>query len=181
MKRLYQEKEESLGRVEKKLESLKRKNKSEHIRNLNKKIKYRDEKLVVLKTASDSEIEKLTRSVRNMTLQLEQNSSKLVALSDEKTALRKKVDYLKKKLENEKMLNVDLRSKDVSQLEEELEFLNKKVFELKQENKEFNDLIALLQDDEIVTFHDGRFSDDIRETIMELLSLNVSMSKVRPP
>ena len=43
MKWLYQEKEESLGCVEKKLESLKIKNKLKHIRNLNKKIKYRDE------------------------------------------------------------------------------------------------------------------------------------------
>ena len=36
----------------------------------------------------------------------------------------------------------------------------------------------ILQDKEVSSFHDGRYCDDIRETIMELLACNVSMAKV---
>ncbi|XP_065641561.1 uncharacterized protein LOC136073625 isoform X1 [Hydra vulgaris] len=43
---------------------------------------------------------------------------------------------------------------------------------------ELQKLVSLLDDDEVITFEDGRYSDDIRETIMKLLSMNVSINSV---
>ena len=49
---------------------------------------------------------------------------------------------------------------------------------LERENMELNQLIELVNDEEIVTFENGKYTDGVRETIMELLALNVSMNKV---
>ena len=50
--------------------------------------------------------------------------------------------------------------------------------ELKEKNKELEQLTCLLEDDTISTFEDGKYVDEVREVIMELLAMNVSMSKV---
>ena len=60
----------------------------------------------------------------------------------------------------------------------ELDTLNTRVRELAVENRQLEQLVALFQDNELVTFEGGRYTDDIREVVMELLSLNVSMNKV---
>jgi hypothetical protein len=39
-------------------------------------------------------------------------------------------------------------------------------------------LVDILNEDEIVIFESGRYCDGVKETIMELLSLNISMNKV---
>ena len=46
------------------------------------------------------------------------------------------------------------------------------------ENKQLHQLISLLDDHEVITFENGRFTNELREVIMELLSMNVSMCKV---
>ena len=38
--------------------------------------------------------------------------------------------------------------------------------------------MEILEDDKVVTFADGRFTDEIREVIMELVLFNVSINKV---
>ena len=38
--------------------------------------------------------------------------------------------------------------------------------------------MSLLEDEEIVTFQDGRYCDKVREVIMDLLSIDVSMNQV---
>ena len=52
------------------------------------------------------------------------------------------------------------------------------VRELEVENRKLEQLVPLFQDNELVTFVGGRYTDDIREFVMELLSLDVSMNKV---
>nr|XP_047144798.1 uncharacterized protein LOC124818272 [Hydra vulgaris] len=68
--------------------------------------------------------------------------------------------------------------KDVISLEKEVVSLYSKTNILKEENLELQKLVSLLDDDEVITFEDGRYSDDIRETIMKLLSMNVSTNSV---
>lgn len=50
--------------------------------------------------------------------------------------------------------------------------------ELKEKNKELEQLTCLLEDETISTFEDGKYVDEVREVIMDLLAMNVSMSKV---
>ena len=38
--------------------------------------------------------------------------------------------------------------------------------------------MSLLEDEEIVTFQDGRYCDEVREVIVDLLSMDVSMNQV---
>ena len=149
--------------------------KGNQIRNLNKKVKLRDTKICKLekqKDTGDNEIEELNNKISGLTLSLENKNTKVFKLTEEKSILSKKLNYLKMKLKK------DNNTKNVSDLRKEINELSNKVATLDNENKELNDLISLLEDSEIVTFQDGRFSNDIREVIMELLSLNVSMAKV---
>ena len=61
--------------------------------------------------------------------------------------------------------------------EEKLELsLRKNEIELKERELEVYD--AIMNDDIIKTFHDGKYEDYFRQTIMELLSMNVSVNKV---
>ena len=67
----------------------------------------------------------------------------------------------------------DDHDKDMKEweLEEEIAFL-------KERNKELERLMDLMESDTIQTFADGRYFDTVRLTIMDLLSCNVSLSKV---
>ena len=71
-----------------------------------------------------------------------------------------------------------LNVKDVCELQKQCDVLLLKVDNLNAENNELEKLVALLQNDTVVTFADGRYTDEIREVIMELVSLNVSINKV---
>ena len=77
-----------------------------------------------------------------------------------------KLSYLKRKFDSEKTKN------------DEMQVLEQKTSLLLLENTELNQLVNILNDDEIVTFENGRYCNGVRETIKELLSLNVSMNKV---
>ena len=50
--------------------------------------------------------------------------------------------------------------------------------ELKEKNKELEQLTCLLEDETITTFENGKYVDEVREVIMDLLAMNVSMNKV---
>ena len=69
-------------------------------------------------------------------------------------------------------------AKDIDELEKQCRSLESKVQILNKENDELEKLVEILQDDEVITFADGRFTNEIREVIMELVSLNVSINKV---
>ena len=75
----------------------------------------------------------------------------------EKECLQKKISYLKKKvgvLQNTKDI---ANLKNIDCLETECDFLSNKVKTLCSENRELKQLVALLEDKEIVTFHDGKY------------------------
>ena len=63
-------------------------------------------------------------------------------------------------------------------MKKEVEHFKEKALTLEKENGDLQSLVALLEDETIIGFQDGHYSNDVREVIMELLSLNVSMSKV---
>lgn len=50
--------------------------------------------------------------------------------------------------------------------------------ELKEKNKELEQLTCFLEDETITTFENGKYVDEVQEVIMDLLAMNVSMSKV---
>ena len=181
LRQQYEEKESKLDNLEKKFEALKLKGKPDKIRNLNKKINYRDSQIYKRDSEINSlkeQISTLTDKIDNLQISLETECGKLSCLRDEKKSIKKKLEYVKGKLTKEKLSGKNFDIDSVKMLVNEVNHLTKEVDELRGENKDLNGLIALLQDDEIVTFQDGKYCNDVREVIMELLSLNVSMGKV---
>ena len=56
--------------------------------------------------------------------------------------------------------------------------LESSAWELKEKNKELEQLPCLLEDETITTFENGKYIDEVREVIMDLFAKNVFMSKV---
>ena len=185
----FEEKSEVLAQVEAKLQKCKPT--AAKVRRLNRKIVYRNEKLVAQKTEIESlkvqlksskiENECLTKTTEKLSAKMKSMSSKLEDFSDEtistlkkeKHATQKKITHLQKKLNSHKN---DLDT--VNMYEKEMEELDNSVSILEKENKDLQKFIAILEDPEIITFENGRYNNEVREVIMELLSLNVSMSRV---
>ncbi|XP_065648167.1 rho GTPase-activating protein gacN-like [Hydra vulgaris] len=185
IKKCYCEKEEKLNNIENKLELLKSKKESFNVRNLNKKIKYCDTQLEIkknkinsLKNEEKKKILQLKNKIKDINSILENSDINISELKNEKIKLQKKVSNLKVILQNKTNYINDNNMKDVISLEKEVVSLYSKTNILKEENLELQKLVSLLDDDEVITFEDGRYSDDIRETIMKLLSMSVSMNSV---
>ena len=148
---------------------------------LNKKLRYRDnqvakskEKVNVLKSEKESlftEKNRLEKSVNKLTKDLTSSVSTQKQLIKEKKKLLKKLDEIKVKLQSSNV-------KDIDELDKQYHLLESKVQLLNKENNDLEKLVEILQDDKLVTFADGRFTDETREVIMELVPLNVSINKV---
>ncbi|XP_047126660.1 uncharacterized protein LOC100206568 [Hydra vulgaris] len=184
-KALYTTTNERLSALEKKFTTLKLKNKTNRIRNLNKKILYRDIKLEkqekeidALKAQFVSQSQTLNKEFNDLNQMLESSNTKDDILSQEKRNLQKKLCRLKNNLNKTKESISASSIEDLTFLQSEVKELGAKVESLNKENIYLNGLLKLLEDEEIVTFERGGYSNDIREVIMELLSLNVSMNKV---
>ena len=54
----------------------------------------------------------------------------------------------------------------------------KKSKKINAENLQLQQFINLMEDNEMITFKEGKYTNEIREVIMELFALNVSMNKV---
>ena len=62
--------------------------------------------------------------------------------------------------------------------EGDIVFLENHIDKLMERNKQLNEVVQMLESEEVVTFKDGQYTDEIRETVMDLLSMNVTTSKV---
>ena len=100
----------------------------------------------------------------------------LEQIRHEKHKLQKRFSYSKKRLELYSAGFGDPKEKEI--LGEAIDNLEKEVKRLTSENKELLQLVSLLEKDEVTTFENGRYTNEVREVIMELLNLNVSLSKI---
>ena len=105
-----------------------------------------------LKTEGD-EINKLKKQKQNLQMQLSYYKKT-------NTSIKETVQIIKDKVEDDK-IDLELKRKNLELKEKEIDYLE-----------------TLLNDEKIQTFADGKYSDDVRLTIMELLSMTVSLSKV---
>ena len=109
---------------------------------------------------------------------LERNVTVIKDVREEKYKLKRRTRNLLSKIETQKNMIDMSELKESEWLKEECEMLSKDVTDLNNENKELQMLISLLNYEVIVTFEGGRYRDEIREVVMELLSLDVSMNKM---
>ena len=159
-------------------------NRKPDIRNIKKLVKRRDltierqsQKLterVEQLEQKDAALKKAKDDLDSSLNSLKVAEAEINMLKREKKLLQQRVSYyshrkkeqrdslliMKDKIESEKA-EIDLQMNDVRLREKELEALD-----------------AFLNDNEIKTFADGKYMDFVRQTIMELLAMNVSVNKV---
>ncbi len=113
--------------------------------------------------------EKLNESLS----ELEMKNAELLQLKIEKKHLQQNLSYYKKSKAKSGSVKA---MKDV--IEEEKHQMTLRNKELDVKAKELEVLEAMLSGETIQTFANGKYYDFVRQTIMELLSMNVSVNKV---
>ena len=159
-----------------KIDELTRKLSSTNVRNLNKKIKTRDSSILQLKDTN-----------KECKIRLEQTEHQLKQRDQENEQLNKCLEnslVSKRKLQRQvsyyKMKNTKLINSSITDLENELASNSAKIEELSQENKELQDMINFVNDTDklVTTFHQGKYTDNVREVYMRLQSLNVGRRNI---
>ena len=166
----FNEQSEKLNEIQEKLASY-------TPRNVNKRQKRAHSKINDLKSRiSELEVEKCSISIElsGVKEKCEQAKSEVEQLKQQKIGLQKKVSHIKKQ-KSTQANEIDLLKEHNAANILKLESCAK---ELKEKNKELEQLTCLLEDETISTFEDGKYVDEVREVIMDLLAMNVSMSKV---
>ena len=166
----FNEQSEKLNEIQEKLASY-------TPRNVNKRQKRAHSKINDLKSRiSELEVEKCSISIElsEVKEKCEQAKSEVEQLKQQKIGLQKKVSHIKKQ-KSTQANEIDLLKEHNAANILKLESCAK---ELKEKNKELEQLTCLLEDETISTFEDGKYVDEVREVIMDLLAMNVSMSKV---
>ena len=144
------------------------------LQTLEKKIKALNvKKMTLMPVMSISRNTSLTSSLEM--LEKEQYIN-LEQIRHEKHKLQKGFSYSQKRLKQYTAGLGDPNKREI--LEDEVDTLETEVKRLTSENKDLQQLVSLLEKDEVTTFENGRYTSDVREVIMELLNLNVSISKI---
>ncbi|XP_033117054.1 uncharacterized protein LOC117116991 [Anneissia japonica] len=176
----YEHSSTVLDDLENQLADAKKKLTSLNTRNVNKKIKRRDATISHLTQKESNlldEVQELKEELNDTKAKLNESiiaKQKIVEKLSAKGNQKKKVDKRAWRLKQQLLCQTTESSyseDDVKQLEDRIDFLNSK-------NKELEQLIALMEEDVIVGFQGGRYKDEVRETIISLLQMNVAMSKV---
>ena len=169
--------QEQLNEQSEKLNEIQEKLASYTPRNVNKRQKRAHSKINDLKSRiSELEVEKCSISIElsGVKEKCEQAKSEVEQLKQQKIGLQKKVSHIKKQ-KSTQANEIDLLKEHDTANILKLESCAK---ELKEKNRELEQLTCLLEDETISTFEDGKYVDEVREVIMDLLAMNVSMSKV---
>ena len=142
-------------------------------RNANKRLKRRDEIIAKQKTCIDSQKEKLKVCEKK----LHGTETKLFDLKTKIDRLGHRASYWKGQMDKFKQ-QTSARKKE---LLGEIKLLKEEVLALDSNNAELSTTIeSILLSEEVTTFEHGRYTDDVRACVYELLSLNVGVRNVGP-
>ena len=155
------------------LEALKEKLQNANVRNTNKKIKRRDERITQQKneiTAKEKEMSVKDREIEELQGQVVSADSKITDLKKEKRNLLVRVCRLSKRVRECDFVRQN--EDEIVKLKNEIKDKECRISELEQVN-------ALMESPEIECYYEGKYSDEIRETIMSLVTEHgVSQNKV---
>ena len=188
--RALENSQKQYGTVSEKLEKTSKKLASFSTRNVNKRVWSRESTILELQKdkqglvdqveKQEADITDLQRKLQiaDMAKQQEGVSRKGVEESlnqvrKDKKRIYKHGWYMDKKEENRKE-----KQGPRTFNEEYVKDLRIKMNLLDQRNRELEQLFVLLESEEIETFHDGKYDDEVREVVMDLLCMNVGMNKV---
>lgn len=137
-------------------------------------LETQDKQIMELVAGSDAKLNEIKKELCEKVEHLKVLESKVAELKNEKIRLTKSISYLKKKCEGRNSCFLEIREKNAK----EIESLESKILLLQKENEELEKLSQLFEDPKIKTFAEGRYNNEVREVIMELVSCNVSLSQI---
>ena len=119
------------------------------------------------------QLEELSEKVKNKNAALKDKQKEINELKLEKQRLQEQSRYFRTQCDK---TNTALKKIKINLKKEKVD-LELKENDLKLREKEL-DYLEAIYNDMIQTFQDGKYTDDVRLCIMELLSMNVSLNKV---
>ena len=185
----YEEKIELLDKIQEKLGArTSEKSRAKNIRRVAKRsketiskqkehLKEKDNVITGLESEREAQLREIEKSKQQLKKNVEQMQAlekKVAELRKEKTDLSKTISYLKQKCKKRDTYFSEARDKNAKQIE----LLEAQISQLRKANSELEQLAELIEDPEIKTFADGKFTDEIREVIMQLVSYNVSLKQI---
>lgn len=147
-------------------------------RNTNKKLGRRDNAI----SEQSERIDKQKMELQRLHNKVTQMESQLQQLRRDKERYRHKAEYWRSKTYQVKSSSEDQEIREIADKEEKIKTLKHEIVNLEDHNIDLQDKIKELTstDDEVETFHKGRYNDDIRACCYELLSLNVGIRNIDP-
>lgn len=131
----------------------------------------------------EEKIKSLTESFQMKQVLLEDCDKKLTEMvaeasvfGQERRRLMLHSNYLKKKFAKA----YPTTASSEATAAEEIDLLNQKVNNLETENKELQELGAIMNREDVVCFQNGRYTDELRMCVMELLRQNIAMRNIGP-
>ena len=94
--------------------------------------------------------------------------------------IQSRANYYQKKCMDLQEYEEEETCKHCSELEKENAELKQQLLDLKQANAQLLDEVNRLQTRKVTTYVDGKYTDDVRICVMELLSRNVGIRQVEP-
>lgn len=107
---------------------------------------------------------------------LEWFDTTIKGMAEKRRSLMLRLNYVKRKSGDLEATEMEIGNS----LVDEMRLLEEKLNSLEEENRELSQLGTVLNSPEVIGFQNGRYTDDIRETIIELLQRNVAMRNVGP-
>ena len=142
-------------------------------RNANKRLKRREETIAKQKECIESQSQKIKvyeKKLQGAETKLSELRAKISRVNHRATYWRARVDSFKEQTSVKK-----------TALLGEIEELKEKVSELDLDNAELNETIEMiLSSEDVTTFEGGKYTDDVRACVYELLSLNVGVRNIAP-
>ncbi|XP_066298380.1 uncharacterized protein [Branchiostoma lanceolatum] len=154
------------------------------VRNANKRVRRRD---VTIDTQKET-IHELQGVVSAGAQELSELREAYSAAEESNAGAAEKVAKLntkvkslqdsRRKLENKMKRQEENKLKVQKDLQATVDHLQDKLRDLKDENTELQQVESVMESKKVKTFYGGRYCDEIREVVMELLTSGVSMNKV---
>ncbi|CAH1238084.1 Hypp5516 [Branchiostoma lanceolatum] len=149
-----------------------------NIRNVNKRIKRRDEKIKAqeneMKT-QESDLQEKDSLIREKDEEIQKLTSVVKVLQeklDKEVKSKNHAQQIKSHYKSSILRSHLLCDEDSAQLEE-------KLTHLEAENRELHDTMKkFLDSDEVETFEDGKFKDEVRQVYMILLSMDTGLNNI---
>jgi hypothetical protein len=148
------------------------------VRSLTKRLKTREKKIIghqvtiadhrIINKQLKSELQEAEQQIEEMKESIDNKSRQLEIMRKQKCALQKKLSAAKKS----KCSEVDLNNVKITELSMQILSNEKEIVQLQQMNE-------LLESDCISTFADGKYTNEVRQCIMTLLTeCNISVNKM---